>query len=64
MNEAALHGARTARALARHHREAVLVFGAIGNTTLVRLVVRNVGGVSERLFTREPTVRRAVREET
>jgi hypothetical protein len=40
------------------------VFGAIGDTTLVRLVVRNVGGVSERLFTWELTVRRAVRAKT
>ena len=33
-----------------HHREAVVVFATVAGGTPLRLVVKNVGGVSERLF--------------
>jgi hypothetical protein len=36
-----------------HHREAVAVFAAVGDTARLRLVVKGVGGVGERLFTWE-----------
>jgi hypothetical protein len=36
-----------------HHREAVLVFQAAQTTGRVQIVVKNVGGVNERLFTWE-----------
>jgi hypothetical protein len=36
-----------------HHREAVLVFQAAPTTGRVQIVVKNVGGVNERLFTWE-----------
>lgn len=33
-----------------HHREAVLVFPAVTAPGMVRIVVKNVGGVTERMF--------------
>lgn len=41
-----------------HHREAVLVFPAVGKNGPVRIVVKGVGGVNERLFGWEPSVGR------
>lgn len=40
-----------------HHREAVLVFPPSPQSGSVRIVVRNVGGVAERTFTWESSVR-------
>jgi len=33
-----------------HHREAVLIFPPIAQSGTVRIVVRNVGGIAERVF--------------
>lgn len=40
-----------------HHREAVLVFPAMGQASPVRIIVKNVGGVAERNFLWEDTGR-------
>lgn len=40
-----------------HHREAVLVFPPSPQPSRVRIVVKNVGGVAERTFTWESSVR-------
>jgi hypothetical protein len=41
-----------------HHREAVVVFPPVTQRGTVRIVVRNVGGIGERVFTWEsPAVR-------
>lgn len=40
-----------------HHREAVLVFPAMGQASPVRIIVKNVGGVAERSFLWEDTGR-------
>jgi len=33
-----------------HHRQAVLVFATLAGATEVRMVVKNVGGINERIF--------------
>jgi len=40
-----------------HHREAVLVFAAVADGEPIRIVVKNVGGVRERVFEWERAAR-------
>lgn len=40
-----------------HHRQAVVVFPAMGQASPVRIIVKNVGGVAERSFLWEDTGR-------